>query len=289
MKISTEINSITHFVGFEDAVRLVADAGFDAWDFSMHAMAPYDWSKGCVVPSDNPLCGDGYLEFAAKLGEIGRENGIVCNQSHSPYPVHVPEIRAMATRALECTAAAGGKICVVHPLNNAGAKENAEYYAEFLPTAKRLGVKIAAENMYNWDSAAGHTAFAACCTPESFVEHIDAVNDENLVACLDLGHAEMMSWCGVSAVDMVRALGGKRLKALHIHDNDRVSDKHQIPFSMSIDFPPIVRALKEIGYDGYFTLEAASFLRTCSKDDVKGGVRKLAEAARRLADMFESN
>ena len=288
MKISTEINSIAQFVGMEEAVRIVADSGFDGWDFTLNVLAPYDWGRGVILPSDHPLCGEGYLEYSARLGEIGRENGIVCNQAHSPFPVYVPAIRAKTVRALECVAAAGGHLCVVHPINDATAQENADYYAEFLPAAKKLGVTIACENMYNWDNAAGHAAFAACGTPESFVEHIDLVGDPSLVACLDIGHAEMMSWCGVSAAGMVKALGGKRLKALHIHDNDRIGDKHQIPFSMNIDFPPVVKALKEIGYDGYFTLESSSYLRACSKDDIKGGVKKMAQAARRLADMFES-
>ena len=288
MKISTEINSISQFVGMEDAVRIVADAGFDAWDFSMHVMAGYNWSTGEYDPPEHPLNGEGYLEFAEKLGRIGRENGIVCNQSHSPYPVFVPQIAQKAFRALECTAAAGGEICVIHPLNNKNARENAEYFKEFLPAAKKLGVKIACENMYNWDNATGHTAPAACSDPESFVAHIDAVNDPYLVACLDIGHAEMMHWFGVSASDMARALGGKRLKALHIHDNDRCGDKHQIPFSMDIDFGPVVKALHDIHYTGYFTLESASYLRKYSPDDIKGGVKKMAQAARRLADMFES-
>ncbi len=287
MKISTEINSIARYVGHEDAVRMVADAGFDAWDFSMHVMACYDWSKGTVIPSDHPLNGDAYLEYAYKLGEIGRENGIVCNQSHSPYPVHVPEVRAKTVRALECTAAAGGKICVVHPVNNFTPAQNAEYYAEFLPAAKKLGVKIAAENMYNWDNAAGHAAVAACCSPQSFIDNLEAVGSPDLVACLDLGHAEMMHYFGVSAVDMIYALGNERLQALHIHDNDRTHDNHQIPFSMDIDFEPIVKALKDIGYNGYFTLEAAGYIGKYSSDDVKGGVKKLAAAARRLAEMFE--
>lgn len=287
MKISTEINSIASFVGHEDAVRIVADAGFDAWDFSMHVMACYDWGKGTIVPSNHPLNGDNYLEYAYKLGEIGRECGIVCNQSHSPYPVHVPEVRAKTKRALECTAAAGGKICVVHPLNNATPEENAEYYAEYLPTAEKLGVKIAVENMYNWDGEKGHAAVAACSSPESFNAHLDAVNSPNLVACLDLGHAEMMHWYGVSAVDMIYALGGERLQALHMHDNDRLSDCHQIPFSMDLDFAPIVKALKDVGYKGYFTLEAVGFLRKYSPDDIPGGVKKLAQTARRLAEMFE--
>ena len=80
---------------------------------------------------------------------------------------------------------------------------------------------------------------------------------------------------------------GSRLKALHIHDNDCWHDYHQLPFSMSIDFAPIVAALKKIGYDGWFTLEADSYLKDFQKDNVFEGMQNLAKSARRLADMFE--
>ncbi|MBO4452794.1 MAG: sugar phosphate isomerase/epimerase [Clostridia bacterium] len=288
MKISTEINSIVQFVGFEDAIRLVADAGFDAWDFSMHVMACYDWRTGKVYESGHPLNGDGYLEYAYRLGEIAKECGIVCNQSHSPYPVYVPEVAAKAYRAIDCTAAVGGDICVIHPLHLSTAAENAEYFAPYLAYAKEKGVRIAVENMYGWDNAAGHASPAACSSPQSFIEHLEAVGDPSFVACLDIGHAEMMHYEGVTAVDMINALGGKYIKALHMHDNDRCGDKHQIPFSMDIDFEPIVKALKKTGYDGYFTLEAVGYLAKHSPNDIKGGVKKLAAAARRLADMYES-
>ena len=39
MKISTEIGSASRIVGEHKAVELIAKAGFDAWDFSMFAMA----------------------------------------------------------------------------------------------------------------------------------------------------------------------------------------------------------------------------------------------------------
>lgn len=115
-------------------------------------------------------------------------------------------------------------------------------YLELLPFAKDCGVKIATENMWNWDDAKDESCFAACAISESFIEHIDAVNDPYLVACLDIGHAEMRG-SGSGAANMIRALG-HRLQALHIHDNDRWHDSHQIPFSMSIDFAPIAAALK---------------------------------------------
>ena len=86
---------------------------------------------------------------------------------------------------------------------------------------------------------------------------------------------------------MIHTLG-HHLQALHIHDNDRWHDSHQIPFSMQIDFVPIVKALKEIDYQGYFTLEADQFLKDHTKENVFEGVVKLKESARKLADMFEA-
>ena len=48
----------------------------------------------------------------------------------------------------------------------------------------------------------------------------------------------------------------------------------------------VVKALKEIGYDGYFTLEADAYLATV--DDKLAGIKALADSARRLADMFDA-
>ncbi len=285
MKTSTEIASIARIVGEAKAIELVAKAGFDAWDFSMFAMGRYDWGKDMVIPSDHPLAGPGYLNFARELGKIAKECGIVCNQSHAPFPVCCKEIRDMMKKAIECTAEVGGEYCIIHPDNHKPAEVNAEMFNELLPFAKSCGVKIATENMFNWDRETDCAVHAACSTAESFNAHLDAVKDDYLVACLDLGHAEIFG-NDVSAVGMIKALG-PRLKALHMHDNDKKYDKHQIPFSNKIDFVPIVKALKCIGYDGYFTLEADTFMRDYTPDTAAEGVAKLYAAARRLADMFE--
>lgn len=285
MKISTEIDSAAKIVGMEQAVRLCAKAGFDAWDFSMFDMCKIDWKTKTPLPIENPLNGPNYLQFARQLKQIGLDHGIVCNQSHAPFPVDVPAVRSYLQRAIECTAEAGGEICVIHPDNNKTAEQNAEMFAELLPFAKSCGVKIATENMWNWDKAKNESSFAACATGEDFQKHIDAVKDDFFVACLDLGHAEMRG-SGDGAVAMIKTLG-HRLQALHIHDNDRWHDNHQIPFSMNIDFVSIVKALKEIDYQGYFTLEAPTFLHSYNKDTVLEGMVKLKESARKLADLFE--
>ena len=129
-------------------------------------------------------------------------------------------------------------------------------YFELLPFAKEHGVKIATENMYDWDSSLNHSVFAACATCEGYLEMLKAVDDEDFVACLDIGHAEMEG-SGDGAANMVRALGSK-LQALHIHDNDCLHDNHQLPFTMNIDFAPIVQALKDMGFT--LTESATNFL-----------------------------
>ena len=282
MKISTEVASIAKITGMEKAVELCAKAGFDAWDFSM-----FDMHKLAMLPLPfkNQLNSSKYLKLARSLRKISDDNGIVCNQSHAPFPVRLPAVRSVLELAIECTALAGGKICIIHPDNNKTAEQNAEMFLELLPFAKECGVKIATENMWNWDIIKNRSSFAACATGEDFRKHIDVVNDEYLVACLDLGHAEMQG-SGDGAVNMIKTLG-HRLQALHIHDNDRLHDSHQIPFSMDIDFISVVKALKEIDYKGYFTLEADQYMKSYNKDNAFEGVVKLKESARKLADEFD--
>ena len=284
MKTSTEIASAAKLIGEERAIEAYARAGFDAWDFSMFEMCRFDWNRWDVIPSDHPLAGKNALSFARRLKQVGLDNGIHCNQSHAPFSSSCPPIRDHLKLAIECTAEAGGQICIIHPDNNATPEQNAEMYRELLPFAKSCNVKIATENMWNWDSAANHSIFAACATPESFTAHLDALNDPSFVACLDLGHAEMFG-VNTSAVEMIHKLGS-RLQALHIHDNDKLHDSHQIPFSMQIDFIPVIQALKDINYQGYFTLEADQYLSAYSAENITEGIEKLAQAVHQFENLF---
>lgn len=285
MKTSTEIRSVSRLVGEEKAIELVAKAGFDAWDFSMLCMVNYNWSTDVCSPCDHPLAGNEYLKFVRRLRQVGLDNGIVCNQSHAPYPSYGKGIRDTFERALECTAEAGGEICVIHPVNFKTPQENAEMFFELLPVAKQYGVKIAAENMWSWSEEKHCVVSAACSDPKSFNDHLDAVNDPDFVACLDIGHAEMRG-LNTNAPEMIIALGD-RLKALHIHDNDFLHDSHQIPFSMNINFDAVANALKQIKYSGYLTLEAVLYLAHHTEDNLFEGVCKLAKSAKRLSDMVE--
>lgn len=109
----------------------------------MSNMCRCDWGTRAAYKTEHPLSGDNYLAFARKLKQIGLDHGIHCNQSHAPDPVFYPGMRSYLERAIECTAEAGGSICVIHPDSTKTVEENAEMYLELLPFAKSCGVKIA--------------------------------------------------------------------------------------------------------------------------------------------------
>lgn len=287
MKTSSEINSAAKRIGEERTIELMARAGFDAWDFSMFRMVRTDRAThtACLDP-EHPLGGRDYLAFARHLRRVGEDCGIVCNQSHAPFPSYYAGMDTPLKRALECTAEAGASICVIHPDNYKSAEENAEFFFRLLPFAKGCGVRIATENMWLWDEKKNESAFAACSTGEDFRRHIDAVNDPYLIACLDVGHAEMRG-SGDGAAHMIRTLS-RHLGALHLHDNDGWKDSHQIPFSMQIDFGAVVRALHEIGYTGDMTLEADQYLAQYDDEHIYDGIFALSQAAKKLLDLYKS-
>ena len=145
---------------------------------------------------------------------------------------------------------------------------------------------MATENMWNWDYGRDCAAKAACSHHDDFLAHVLAVNDPYLIACVDVGHAEMRG-LDTSAPKMIRTLG-KHVGALHLHDVDLHLDLHQIPFSQKVDFDAIIQALCDIDYQGDMTLEATKYLSDFTAENYVQGVRNLSASARRLADMFDA-
>ena len=177
MKISTEIQSIADIVGFEKSIEMVAKAGFDGWDFSLFDLCRWDWGKALPIESTEQFKGENAVALAKRLKRIGLDNGITCNQAHAPFPSTAVMMEHII-RSIECAGEAGCEIIVIHPDNNLSAQQNAEIYFKLLPYAKAYNMKIATENMWNWDRVGDHAAPAACSDPKSFLDHVNAVNDD---------------------------------------------------------------------------------------------------------------
>ncbi len=81
---------------------------------------------------------------------------------------------------------------------------------------------------------------------------IDKIGSERFGICLDTGHLN------ITDKDQTEFIlkANKKLKALHIADNQGESDQHWMPFAHgTIDFKSVVSALREIDYNGYFNYE----------------------------------
>jgi sugar phosphate isomerase/epimerase len=152
MIISNEIGTVSKVVGDKKGIELFAKAGFDAWDFSMYDRSRFIFNENKLLDANGEVVSTDLIKYAKELKKISLDNGIICNQSHAPFPSHVLEIRDSFKKVLEMSAIVGAKICVIHPCNNYSAEENAQMYCDLLPYAKEFGVKIATENMWNWDT-----------------------------------------------------------------------------------------------------------------------------------------
>jgi len=99
-------------------------------------------------------------------------------------------------------------------------------------------------------------------TPPEIVEFTSKLRNPQIGVLLDTGHCinpdgpQYMTIAG-TAGQMIRDCG-KHLRHLHLHDFRLDVDKtdgHRAPFDGDIRWIEIMRALKEIGYPGYFNFE----------------------------------
>ena len=266
MLISTQTSGFANKFGDHDAIKLLAKVGFDALDYSMFH-----------PDLNHPLLKDDYREYAKSLKETAEEYNIIFNQAHAPFPSYIQEyekghkeynetIVHAIVRAIEFTSILGGKIIIVHPITlvnhsyNEQKDFNIKFYNNLLPYCKKFNVKIALENIWFWDEAEKNVIPAAGSAPLELIDYLDSLEKDWFCACLDIGHAEMQGTGSISAADFINALGNDRLKAIHLHDNDKIKDLHNLPFMNKINFDEVMTALKNINYDGELTFEADGFI-----------------------------
>ena len=292
MIVSTQTMPIADKIGTAEAIRLIARAGFDAYDITLN------------VIDGNPIFGETYMEYLASLKAAADEAGITCNQSHAPFSsrrddspkneYYNEHIFDWLVRALEAAAYLGAKNIVVHPINymtyrgnEAYLKDlNMDFYRSLAPHAKRVGIRIALENTGQWDARRGIFVDSVCANVREQIDYLDTLADDCFVACLDLGHCGLL---GHEGTDSIRALGADRLGALHVHDNDFRGDNHTAPFLGKIEWMPILEALSDIGYRGDFTFEAYSFFRRCPAELLPDAAQYLCKLGRYMSQCIKPN
>lgn len=271
MKISTTTSYMASIYGEKEAVKRLADIGYDGLDFGMFN---YPMDSGLYAESAEAV----YDHFA-ELYEVARHAGIVINQVHSQMPSYVTGDEARTAlcwenqkKAIAAAGALHAPFIVIHPCIFADCryqylrKENMElnlrFYRELTPLLERYDVRLGVENMFNWDPEKKCICPTVVSDAEEMCAYVDALG-ERFVACLDVGHSVLS---GDGPANMARKLG-HRFQLMHAHDNDGINDCHMAPMigfsgkaAMSrIDWAEFAQAMKDVSYPGMFSLEPDSF------------------------------
>ncbi len=292
MLISTQTEAMSRAFGDKEAIKILAKAGFDAFDYSF-----CDWDISEHKEHGKKVLSGDYVGYAKELKALAFECKIVCNQAHAPFPSsrgtdEDDEIFEYLIRSIEFAAALGAKTIVIHPkqhiyhLDNTLElfEMNVEFYKSLVPYCEKFGIKVAVENMWHENPNTYAVVDSACSRAWEFKKLLDTVNSPFITGCLDIGHASLI---GADIPAFIRALGKERLGALHIHDTDLIHDLHTLPFTEKINYYEVMNTLKEIGYEGDFTYEADGFLRGFPKDFYPEASAFMAKVARRLIKWME--
>lgn len=281
-KVSIAIGAYQGRYGDLEAIRIAKRIGADAVDMDISS-GRYDCSnEGSIYAKSD----DEIESYFSEIGKLARDLEIEIGQTHGRISGMFPDseedeneklfknirLDCLATKALGCSVTVVHG-CVTGRIAGADAEpsfmrdKNFYMFTRYLEYAKMYGVKIASESL-------GDCAKYNCCdffgnTSELIMSgnRVCAVGDnaDYFGYCVDTGHANKATRfnCNPSPADHIR-MCGNRIIALHLNDNDTLTDQHKIPGTGTIDWNDVLCALDEVGYKGNFNMELN--LSTISKN-----------------------
>lgn len=289
MLISHDTMGLSQKIGDREAIRLIAEAGFDCADYSCEGM----------TADNSPLNAPDYRDYALELRRYAESLGIFFNQAHAPFTFNWHDETATrkiniprTIRSMEIASILGADTVIIHSIKHIPYFHNMEklwdinmsFFRELLPYAEKYNIRICLENLINHDKR-GILVASTCADPTRYVRALDALNSPHIVACVDTGHAVLL---GDDPADLISALGHERLHALHLHDNDGCHDLHKFPGLGVTDWDVVLKALAEIDYDGIFTLETSPSYAQFKPDFLPVAVKWAYDSGKYLANKYES-
>ena len=288
MRVSVQNSRVVAYYGLDEGFKLLHDAGFQGVDFNLN-----NWFSAAMIRADEPAPMDQPLEALYEVfrpyKEAAERQHMVVSQTHSPFPSWLPEKDALNARVLEgqkktiaLTAYLGSKYCVIHPAfhpdstKRLSAKEEWELNSALIPALREHHVVVCLENMFTGGTE-GMRYAAVCSDFHQAAEWIDRLNDiagEELFGfCFDAGH------CLLTGQNMRYSLNviGKRLKVLHINDNDGHTDWHVAPYMGVGNWEAFIDGLRDIGYDGDLSFETFNVLNRYPEPMWRTALQLIAE------------
>lgn len=281
--------------------QLIGDAGFDCVDLSMFTYYPYAAVTGGVKASifDEPI--KNIIQEFSPYKEGAKGAGLLIHQAHGPFPSYVPnqEVTQAVDKAIrKCIQVCDWLDCrllVVHPYFDAYPRrmdaktqwqQNQAFYEGLIPACSKYEVGICLENMFT--DYRGRIYSSACSNLDEALFYIDQLNTAAGFACFsfcyDTGHQTVLGQ------DMRAGLGklGKRVRALHVHDNDGRMDQHMGPYMGVSDWDAFVEGLRDIAYEGAICFETSAMMRRFPKEVWPEALSLLAATGRMFSNRIKA-
>jgi len=258
-------------------VEKLANYGYSS--IEVWADVPQKWSGNCSEREQR--------ELRETLESFGFESSV-----HAPIwdinlASHIAGFRrvsiAQVKWSMDLARNLGSRLVTLHPghmppypfissLRESGKKNFLDSLQTLLDYSAETGVPIGLENL--------PLGLSFCYTLDELIDYVNSF--ENLRVTLDVPHAYVIGKF-LQLIDKKKAATppedeiaeairklGDRIINIHLHDNDGSWDQHKVPGEGTINFKPIVEAMKEINYNHLITLEIWG-----SKDPDKTAMRAI--------------
>lgn len=293
-RITTSMASFCRNRPPEEAMRMVAEAGFEGLDFPLSVYAD---GYGA------PLTGDNWRRWAIETAVCAERLRLPVVQAHAPWGQPIGDgFRYEAPwdifeRVMEVCHILGCRNLIFHPLrqpdrvDSAAMRQrihdyNVRWFHDLLPWAERYDIVINLENTFD-----SHHVQRPSDPPYPYTRAEDMlalqrdIGSSRVMLCLDTGHAN------IEAQDvpaMIRAYRGE-LATVHLNDNyGRIGpiyeDLHLFPGSGLLDWSAIFSALREIGFSGAYNMEPIAALKRQPDELRHISLRAAATILRSLAE-----
>jgi L-ribulose-5-phosphate 3-epimerase UlaE len=244
MKIGINSGTYPKSMAFEEMIRVSGELGYDSVEFNVdeRVLLPRMWGK------------QKRAELLALAEDCGVALQSLCINAHSSfnYASPDPHTRAMGVSLLnECMELAvdlKGELILVCGWDSKEPKVERSWdlfkagLLQSVSLAEHHGITLAIEAV----------GYHYLLTTAQLMDMITEINSPCLGVYLDVGNAASI---GLSPVEEIRA-AGDRAAQMHFKDTQAKFFAQTLPFGEGIvDFRAALRALEDIGYDGYLVVE----------------------------------
>ena len=240
---------------------MIANAGFNAIDFNMQ--------RGFFISENNAFP----INFNALINAHKQEianSGLLVSQIHAPYytsesnmncPYHFERYLDTVEQALWASTCLGSKRFVIHPLHRYSWMTENEYELTEKLIYRLSSIAIKEEV----DICIENLPYLFCGDYKRHLEFINLISDFKIKACFDTGHSKL---CKKDPLQHLVALRDY-IYAVHIHDNDGISDLHNRIKLNSNEWQMIINEMNTNENIISLSLETSGIYKKCDEDKIQ--------------------